>query len=80
MTMIESPSYDDLLTFARVMYEIEWQYSSEPGEPILSYFEKPHKWDAEYQKWKELGGSLEKECMDAFEKWLDSKDFGDDDE
>lgn len=77
---IEISGYDDIVTFGRIMYDIAWQYSSEPGERILEYFEKPHKWEPEFQKWKELGGSLEKECTDALEKWYDTKQLGEDDD
>lgn len=71
---MSEPTYDDLVTFARVMYDVEWHYSSEPGESLLEYFEKPHKWNDEYAKWRELGGTLDKSCVDAFSHWFDHKD------
>ncbi len=72
-------SYDDIVTFGHAMYRI-WQYSSEPGSLLLDYFEAPYKWEAEYQKWRKLGGTLDKECLDAFEHWYDHKDDPTDDE
>lgn len=67
------PTYDQLHSFAVAMHQIEWQYSEEPGSVVLEFFEKPHKWDAEFAKWQELGGSLDKECVDRLEFYLDRK-------
>ena len=72
---VETPTHDDMVTFARAMHEVTWQYSTEPGELILSYFEKPHKWDTEYCQWLKFGGTLEKDCLTPFERWLDNQDI-----
>ncbi len=73
--------YDDIVTFGRVMYDTIWKYDGpDAGEHLLDYFESPHKWEAEYQKWRELGGTLEPECLRAFETWYDHKDDPQDEE
>jgi hypothetical protein len=57
------------------MYEIAWKYDGpDAGERILEYFDSPHKWASEYRQWVALGGTLEKDCMDALENWLEHKD------
>lgn len=73
MSAALEPTYDDLLAFARVMYDVEWQYSGEPGERVLEFMEKPHKWNAEYLKWREFGGTLEKDCTNALDRWLENR-------
>jgi hypothetical protein len=67
-------SYDDSVSFARAMYETQWQYNDAAGENILDFFDKPHKWDKEYQYWREVGGNLDKECLRKLEHWLEHKD------
>lgn len=67
--------YDDIVTFARVMYDTLWRYHGpDAGENLLAYFESPHKWDAEHAKWQEFGGTLDQDCLNAFENWYDHKD------
>ncbi len=79
--MQQDMSYDDMVTFARAMYEVEWRYSGpDSGERLLDFFESPHKWDVEYQKWREFGGTLDKECLNVFEEWYVHKDDPQEDE
>ena len=82
--MTTDTSYDDLVTFGRVMTEVVWQYDEkdEALAVVLDYFENPHKWRSEFDQWQALGGTLDKACLDAFEQWYDHKDDpdGDDDD
>lgn len=74
--------YDDIVTFGHVLAKTVFYGSNEPMDALLAYFDKPYKWETEYQKWLELGGTLDRECVEAFETWHDSKDTpqGDDGE
>ncbi len=67
--------YDDIVSFGRVLAETICAGSTDPTEILLSYFEAPHKWEAEYQKWRALGGTLDNECLRAFEDWYDNKEI-----
>ena len=69
------PTHDQLVDFAYVMHKAAWQHDDEPGERVIEFFSKPHKWDAEYQRWQELGGSLDKDCIDRFEFYIDRKTY-----
>lgn len=64
------PTQDERCAFARLMSQTEWQYADEPAEVVISYFESPWKWNREFQKWKELGGTMEPKVINAFSKWL----------
>lgn len=66
--------YDDIVMFGHVLAKTAFYSSEEPIESLLGYFEKPHKWEPEFQKWKELGGTLDRECVNSFEDWYDHKD------
>jgi len=72
--------YDDIVTFGHVLADTVFYGSDEPAQALLGYFEKPHKWEPEYQKWSELGGTLDKDCIRRFEDWYDNKDMPVDDE
>lgn len=61
-------THDDLVAFARTMTRLDWWYADEPTEVILDFFEKPHKWDREMQKWRSLN------CDEIkFGEWLDKR-------
>jgi hypothetical protein len=66
--------YDDIVTMGRVLAQtIFYGQGGEAVEALLDYFEAPHKWEAEYQKWRELGGTLEDDCLRQFEYWHDNR-------
>lgn len=67
--------YDEIVTFGHVLARI-FAGSECAVESLLAYFEKPHKWEAEYQQWRKLGGTLDAECLDEFEKWYEAKLLG----
>jgi hypothetical protein len=67
--------YDDIVAFGNVLAKTVFFGSDEPMDSLLDYFSKPHKWDVEYQRWQELGGSLDKDCIDRFEFYIDRKTY-----
>ena len=68
---MSEPNYDDIVTFARVLNVTAFMYDDDQ-ERLFEYFEAPHKWGAEYAKWRELGGTMELDCINAFEEWYDT--------
>jgi hypothetical protein len=74
ITGLLDAGYDDIVSFGRVLSQtIFYGEGDEAVEMLLSYFEGPHKWEAEYQKWRELGGSFSDPCLRQFEDWYDSR-------
>lgn len=47
--------YDDIVAFGHVLIEAGGFNARE----LLAYFEKPHKWEKEYRRWRQLGGTLD---------------------
>lgn len=68
-------NYDDIVTFGHVLAKTIFYGSDDPVSSLLAYFEKPHKWETEYRKWRELGGTLDDECLHQFEEWSDNRGF-----
>lgn len=66
--------YDEIVMFGHVLVATVFQCVEEPANDLLGYFDKPHKWEREYQKWRELGGTLDRDCLRRFEDWHDNKD------
>jgi hypothetical protein len=65
--------YDDIVTFGHVLAGTILLGSDDAIATLLSYFEKPHKWEGEYQMWRAFGGTLDKECLSQFENWYDNR-------
>lgn len=62
MSVTTETGYDDIVTFGRVLGRL-WEYDDEAVSQLLDYLEK----------WLELGGTLDDECLDAFENWYDNR-------
>jgi len=73
---IVTDSYDDIVTFGHVLAATIFYGNEEPVKDLLHYFEKPWQWEREFQKWRELGGTLDEPCLDAFERWYDNRAMG----
>lgn len=74
MTISTSDEYDNIVTFGRVLAETLFFGTEEPVKSLLAYFEKPHKWEGEYQKWRELGGTLDRECLESLIPYVPTLD------
>lgn len=66
-----TPSYDDIVTFGRVLREA----ADFGAEALLGYFESPHKWEREYRTWLSLGGTLDAAVIGQLRQRFDDGDF-----
>jgi len=71
ITNLLDNGYDDIVTFGRVLSQSVFGCNV---DSLLDYFEAPHKWETEYQKWRELGGTLDDECLERFAAWYEDGD------
>lgn len=65
--------YDNIVSFGHVLAKTIFLGDEDPVESLLAYFEKPHKYEREYRKWIELGGTLDQDCLNRFADWHEAE-------
>lgn len=69
-------NYDDIVAFGHVLVEA----GGYDAKALLGYFEKPHKWEKEYRRWRQFGGTLDRKVIEKMETILDGPAEGDQDD
>jgi len=63
--------YDEIIAFAHVLHECG-QVSD--IDEVLAYLERPWRWQKEFSRWQELGGTLARETLDIMSsEWNEGK-------
>lgn len=66
-------TYDERVTFAHVLVDAEMLWDA---VDVLAYFDRPWRWEPEYQVWREVGGETrDAETTKAFQqRWNERKE------
>ena len=71
MSIADMSRYDEIVAFGRVLHECG---RVSDMDELFSYLEKPWRWQGEFERWRELGGRLDKETLDTMSnEWAEGK-------